>query len=114
MTNIIPLSKLAKGIDKNIFSKDSSVVINKNGTPLGFMFGRDSFIVFLQYIDDQFEIKIKDYKKAFKNPAGELIDLIEEKLKLNPEFVKKLKLTVKDTKQWIPIKDIMKYFHVQS
>ena len=41
MTNIIPLSKLAKGIDKNIFSKDSSVVINKNGTPLGFMFGRD-------------------------------------------------------------------------
>ncbi|OGK56681.1 hypothetical protein A3I50_01750 [Candidatus Roizmanbacteria bacterium RIFCSPLOWO2_02_FULL_37_9] len=64
MTNIIPLSKLAKGIDKNIFSKDSSVVINKNGTPLGFMFGRDSFIVFLQYIDDQFEIKIncKRYK----------------------------------------------------
>lgn len=83
-------------------------MINKTGVPLGFVFGRDSFINFLEYIDSEFEKRVKDQKKAYDNPAGRLIDLIEAKLPLNPKFVKDLKSSVTKTRKsdWISLDEI--------
>lgn len=93
---LVPFSRFAK---KNSTLTDSSVMVDKNGIPLGFVFGRDSFISFLQHIDDEFEKRVHDPKIAFNNPAGRPIDLIEEKLPLNPKFVKNLKQSIKTAKR---------------
>lgn len=92
----------------------TSVVINNDGMPVGFVFGRDAFISFLEKIDEAFETKTGNSKNAYDNPAGNLIDLIEEKTPLNPQFVKDLKKSVSRAKKqnWIPLKDVMQSLHV--
>lgn len=114
MNKLIPFSKIAK--IKNGFSdlSDSKVVMDKKGIPLGFVFGRDAFISFLEHIDEEFEKGVKDPKKAFDNPAGKLIDLIEERLPLNPDFVKELKSSVEEAQktEWISLKQIKSALHV--
>ena len=81
---------------------------------MGFVFGRDSFISFLEHIDSEFEKKVDDPKKAFDNPAGKLIDLIEEKLPLNPKFIKDLRSSIEDAKKnnWIPLEKVAQLLHV--
>ncbi len=96
MNKLVPFSKFSK--NRSSLSA-ASVVVDEKNVPLGFVFGRDSFISFLQHIDDEFEKRIQDPKIAFNNPAGRLIDLIEEKLPLNPKFVKGLKQSIKGTKR---------------
>lgn len=114
MNKLIPFTKFVKKTNKQPFSSNTSVVVDKNGIPLGFVFGRDSFISFLESIDAQFEEKVKDPKKAFDNPAGKLIDMIEEKLTINPDFAKELKKILKNRKKtdWIPIEEVMNVLHV--
>ena len=53
-------------------------------------------------------------KKYFDNPAGKLIDAIEERLPLNIDFVNKLKLTISSTNKsdYISIDEIVKNIHV--
>lgn len=93
MSKLISFKKFSKKASKINYLANTSVVMD-NKVPVGFVFGRDSFISFLQHIDDEFEKKVKDPKKAFNNPAGRLIDLIEERLPLNPRFVKDLKSSI--------------------
>jgi len=114
MNKLIPLAKFSKKASKLSFLSKTSVVIDKKGTPLGFVFGRDSFISFLEHIDSQFEEKVKDSEIAFNNPAGRLIDLIEEKLSPSPRFVKNLKLTLARTKKkdWIPLGEVIRALNV--
>lgn len=99
MTKLVPFTKFAKKTDKFPILSEISVVVNEGGIPLGFVFGRDSFVSFLEHIDEQFEKKVDDPEKAFDNPAGRLIDLIEERLPLNPRFARELKETLKKTKK---------------
>lgn len=112
MNKLIPLSRFSKKADKLISTAQTSVVVDKDGTPVGFVFGRNAFIDFLERIDTEFQNKVKDQKKAYNNPAGLLIDLIEERLPLNPGFVKDLKLSLSRTKSkdWIPLEQIAKVY----
>lgn len=113
MNKLVPLSKFTK-LDKKYFPQDTSIVVNKEGIPVGFVFGRDTFISFLEHIDEQFEDNVKDSKKAFHNPAGKLIDYIEEKLPIKPDFIKDLKMSVKNTKKTdlVSIDEIARVLHV--
>ena len=114
MNKLIPFHQYAKKTDKFSFLSKTSVVVNEKGVPLGFIFGRDSFITFLEHFDSEFEKLVPDPKKAFNNPAGKLIDLIVEKLPLNPDFVRELKLSIKETKKtdWIPMEEVKRFLHV--
>lgn len=114
MVKLIPFTKFADKAGKSKFLSKTSVLVDKKGIPLGFFFGRDSFISFLEYIDAEFEKRVADPKKAFHNPAGIMIDMIEEKLPLNPDFVRDLKLSVAKTKKsdWIPLEEVRRILHV--
>jgi len=114
MNGLIPLSKYSKLGNKFSFLSNTSVVVDKKGTPLGFVFGRDSFISLLEKIDGEFEQKIKNPKDAFNNPAGKLIDLIEENLPVDKEFAADLKEAIATAKKrgWIPFKDILRALNV--
>jgi len=85
----------SKKTKKFPFLSQTSVVMDNKGIPLGFVFGRDAFIAFLETLDETFEKKVKDPEGAFDNPAGNLIDLIEEKIPLKPEFIKDLEDVVR-------------------
>lgn len=116
MNKLVPFTKFSKKGNggKLSFLSNTSVVVDKKGIPLGFVFGRDSFISFLEHIDSEFERKVKDQKKAFDNPAGRLIDLIEERLPVNPNFIRDLKLSLTKTKKsdWIPFEEVIRSLHV--
>ena len=114
MSKLVPLSRLLKKAKDRRYLANTSVVLDNAGHPVGFVFGRDAFITFLQHIDDEFEKNVSDPKKAYHNPAGKLIDLIEEHLSLKPDFVANLKSTVSETKpsDWISLKDLKQALHV--
>lgn len=113
MNKLIPLSNFSKKAGKYLSASQTNVVVDKDGTPLGFVFGRNAFIDFLEKIDTEFQNKVKNPRSAYNNPAGKLIDLIEERLPLNPKFVKDLKVSVQTkNKAWIPLAQIAKSLHV--
>ncbi len=114
MNKLIPFSKFSKKSQSLAVLSKTSVVMDEKNNPVGFVFGRDSFISFLEHIDNAFQEKVKDQKKAFDNPAGKLIDLIEEKLPLNKRFVKDMEKTLKTTKEsdWISIEELNRALHV--
>lgn len=114
MNKLVPFTKFTQPTGKLSFLSKTSVIVDKEGVPLGFVFGRDSFISLCTIIDEEFEKRIKDPKKAFDNPAGRLIDLIEEKLPLNPNFVKDLRSSIAKTKKsdWIPLEQIKRSLNV--
>lgn len=111
---IIPFSQFVRPSGDLASLSNTSVVIDKGGVPLGFVFGRDAFISLCTMLDDEFEKRVSDPKKAYDNPAGKLIDLIEERLPVNPNFTKDLKLSIKNTKKsgWISIEQITRTLHV--
>lgn len=110
---VIPFSKFAKPGNLASLSNTSVIVDGKN-TPLGFVFGRDAFISLCTTLDNEFEKRVADPRKAYDNPAGKLIDLIEEKLPVNPAFAKDLKASIKDAKKsgWIPFEEVIRTLHV--
>lgn len=113
MNKLVPLSRFSKKADKLLSTAQTNVVVDKDGTPLGFVFGRNAFIDFLERIDSEFQDKVKNQKAAYNNPAGQLIDLIEERLPLNPNFVKDLKKSISTRKKdWIPLEQIAKHLNV--
>lgn len=116
MNKLVPFTKFSKKGNggKLPFLSNTSVVVDGKGIPLGFVFGRDSFISLLEYLDSEFERRVEDPKKAFDNPAGRLIDMIEDNLPVNPDFVKDLRSTLKRMRKtdWIPLKDVARSLHV--
>lgn len=114
MNKIIPFSRFIKS-GKGVGSlSNTSVVVDEKNVPLGFVFGRDSFISLCTVLDNEFEKLVTDPKKAYDNPAGRLIDLIEEKLPINPDFTKGLKLSIKNAKKsgWISLEEVIRTLHV--
>lgn len=97
MNKLIPFSKFSKKVTR--IPSGASVLMDERNIPLQFIFGRDAFISFLEYIDSEFEKNIPNPDIAYNNPAGKLIDLIEERLPLNPKFVKDLKESVAKSKK---------------
>ena len=96
MNKLVPFAKFSK---KNTPLSGVSVVVNQKNVPLGFVFGRDSFISLCTVFDEEFEKRVNNPQKAYNNLAGKLIDLIEEKLPINPKFVKDLKTSISDAKK---------------
>jgi len=109
MNKLIPFTKFSKKSKEFPLLSQTSVVMNTKGVPVGFVLGRDAFITFLETLDESFENRVNDPKHAYDNPAGNLIDLIEEKLSVNPDFIKKLKSSVKTTNKqdWIPLEEVL-------
>lgn len=114
MNKVVPFKKFSKKAQEIVPSADTSVVVDGKGIPLGFIFGRDAFISFLEYIDNEFEKNLDDPEKAFNNPAGKLIDLIEEKLPVNPKFVKEIKEARANAKRtgWVSLEEIERSLNV--
>lgn len=114
MNKLIPFSKFSKKAARQAFLFNASVIVDEKNIPLGFVFGRDSFISLCTVIDEEFEKRVKDPKIAYNNPAGRIIDLIEEKLPVNPKFRKKLKDSIKGARKtrWIPLDEITASLHV--
>ena len=67
-----------------------------------------------EHFEKRFEKRFKDPKQAFNNPAGKLIDLIEERLPLNPAFVKDLKTSIFETRKsgWVSLNEISNSLNV--
>lgn len=114
MNKLIPLSKFSRLSDKLSFLSKTSVVVDEKGIPMGFFFGRESFISLLSKIDEQFEQKVASPKEAYNNFAGRLIDLIEEKLPVREEFIKGLKKSIEtaENQGWIPLSELKKSLNV--
>ena len=113
MNKLIPFNKFSKNATAISSFSNTSVVVDEKGIPLGFVFGRDSFVSFLEHIDAEFEKNVTDPKKAFNNPAGKLIDLIEAKLPVSKELVKDLKSSLSKKKtEWVPLEQIIQSLNV--
>lgn len=110
---LIPFKNFSKKAEKLNLS-NTSVVVDEKNTPLGFVFGRESFISLCTVIDTEFEKRISDPRKAFDNPAGKIIDLIEEKLPVNPKFANSLKSSIKNARntRWIPLEEVSRSLNV--
>jgi len=111
MNKLVPLSKFSK---RSFNFPGAFVIVNKKGAPVGYAFGNDAFISLLSRIDDQFESLAKDQDRAHYSIAGKIIDIIEEKLPLNPEFVKDLDESIKEARKegWIPFNQVQKMLNV--
>lgn len=110
---LVPVSRVfPKKNDLADFSA-VSVVVDEHDVPHGFVFGRESFISFLQALDDEFETQSSSEEAAHNNMAGRLIDMIEERLPMKKSFVQDLKRSVKATKNtdWIPFDDVIQSVH---
>ena len=114
MTKLVPFKTIFGRREKITSLSETSVVVDEKGVPLGFVFGRDAFIAFLEHLDTEFEKRVSDPRRAYDNPAGRLIDLIEDKLPLRKEYVEKLRKSMRETKKtdWIPFTDIKRMLHV--
>ncbi len=112
---LVPFKKFSKKISNLASLDDTSVVVDKKGTPLGFVFGRDALISFLEYIDNEFEKNISNPDIAFNNPAGKLIDFIEEKLPVRPKFIRDIKEARAKAKKtgWINFDEIEQSLNVR-
>ena len=104
---IVPLSvfKLSKGAR-------AGIVVDKENVPQLFIFDTFALLDVLSVIDEALLDKLSpnDYYKKSVNPAGWLIDEIESRLPLNPQYVKSLKKAIDEAekKGWVPFSKIKK------
>ncbi len=114
MTKVVPFAKLSRKYSPHVSLDKASVVVDDKGITQGFVFGRDVFISFLEYLDHEFEKRSPDPQKAYDNPAGKLIDAIEENLPLKPTFVDELRRSLSQTKsqKWISLAEIKRILNV--
>ena len=111
---MVSFSKFVKPRGDLASLSNASVIVDKENIPLGFLFGRNSFISLCTVLDDEFEKRASDPERAYDNPAGRIIDLIEEKLPVNANFAKELKFSIKQAKKsgWISLDKIISRLHV--
>ena len=114
MNKLVSFTKAVKLKGNLSLLSDASIVIDDKKRPLGFFFGRDTFISLMTIVDEQFEDQVSDPKKAYDNYAGKIIDLIEQKLQVKKEFVKDLKVSIKEANKegWLPMQEIQKLVNV--
>jgi len=102
---IVPSSvfKLNKG-------SKAGVVVDKEGAPKVFIFDTFALLDVLSKIDEALvdRLSTEEYHNETINPAGWLIDKIEAKLPLNPNFILSLKNSLAEAKKkgWIPFEKI--------
>jgi hypothetical protein len=115
MNKLVPFTKFSNSDlkTKNLLG-NASVVVDKRGVPLGFFFGRDTFVSLLTAIDEQFEKKARNAKEAYDNFAGRIIDLIEEKLPVNPSFIKDMETSITEARKkgWVSLQEVSKTLNI--
>lgn len=114
MNKLVPFHQLSF-VKKDLAPlSNTSVVVDDHGNPLGFFFGRDTFISLMTIIDEQFEKNVTSTKAAYANPAGKIIDLIEQKLPVNPKFTKELEVSLAEARKngWVSFDEVKKALHV--
>lgn len=104
---IVPLSVFNLGK-----SSRAGVVLDKEGTPQLFIFDTFALLDVLSEIDEKLvdRLSTTDYHSKSVNPAGWLIDEIEARLPLNPEYIQSLKDAIDEAnkKGWIPFSKLQK------
>ena len=104
---VVPLSvfKLHKG-------SRAGIILDKHGAPQLFIFDTFALLDVLSKIDEALvdRVSTKEYHSKSVNPAGWLIDEIETRLPLKPEFVQSLKDAVDEAnkKGWVPFSKIQR------
>lgn len=95
---------------EKLMQENAYVITDKQSHPMGFAFGKDAFIQLLEKMDEYYQDMIPDQRKAYTNPAGRLIDQIEEYIPLKEHFIQDVADTAQqtDTQSWIPFKEIIK------
>jgi len=116
-TNIVPQElKTAKllawkklkflGVFKLQRRSKAAVVVDKTGKPKLFLMDTSAFLDMLSAIDAPLLEKLssEEYHSKSVNPAGWLIDEIEARLPLKPEFILSLEKALEESnkKGWIP------------
>lgn len=115
MNKLVSFSKFSnKDLKTKNLLSNASVVIDGRGIPLGFFFGRDTLISLMTAIDEQFEKKARNARDAYDNFAGRVIDLIEEKLPVNPSFVKDMEISINDARKkgWVTLQEVSKTLNI--
>jgi len=108
---LVPWKKI---IPKAVFNLEKSsragVVTDSKGTPQLFVFNTNALLDVLSEIDEALVDKLptKAYYSKKDNPAGWLIDEIESKLPISPQYVISLKQAIDEAnkKGWISFSEI--------
>jgi hypothetical protein len=89
----------------------AAVVATQNGIPQVFVFDTYALLDLLSAVDEALVDKLStaEYHDKSCNPAGWLIDTLESKLPLRPDFVRSLRLAIAEAqkKGWIPFEKIV-------
>lgn len=112
---LVPWNRIAP---KRVFpvkkGSRAGVIVDNKGVPLLFLFDTAAFLDILSEIDEKLVDKLstQDYHSKDSNPAGWLIDTIESKLPLKPEYIQSLKQAISEAKKkgWIPFEEIEQKF----
>ena len=93
-------------------SSRAGIIVDKKGAPQLFVFDTPAFLDILSTIDEALVDRLsdKEYHSKTANPAGYLIDKIEARLPLDPQYVLSLKSAVDEAnkKGWVPFSKILK------
>ena len=88
----------------------AGIVVDREGRPQLFIFDTAALLDVLSRIDEALVDRLppREYHSKEVNPAGWLIDELEEKLPLNPEYIKSLKDAIDEAnkKGWVPFEKI--------
>lgn len=115
MSDLIPFNQFIGTKHKlnRFIPKKGTFVVWAGDVPQGVVFDLDSFISFLGVLDTKFQDLSGDPVAGYNNPAGELIDAIEDRLPLKEEFIERMKKTHGRAKgDWVPWKEVKKHLHV--
>lgn len=88
----------------------AGVVLDRQGAPRLFIFDTPALLDVLSEIDEKLVDRLPsaEYHSKDVNPAGWLIDTIEEKLPVSKDYVDSLKSAIDEAKKkgWIPFEKI--------
>ena len=106
--SVLPIEKTSR----------AGVIVDRNGAPHFFIFDAFALLDVLSAIDDKLvdRLSTEAYHSKTINPAGWLIDHIEERLPLNPVYIQSLRDAITDAqkKGWIPFNVIEQELKLRS
>jgi len=88
----------------------AGVVVDRAGRPQLFIFDTFALLDVLSHIDEALVDRLspEDYHSKKANPAGWLVDVIEAKLPVRPEYIQSLRDAIDEAnkKGWVPFEKI--------
>lgn len=108
---LIPLRKIVPASIFKLGRKSkAAVIVDRKGVPQVFLFDSFALLDLLSKIDEGLVDRLSSeaYHDPSVNLAGWLIDAIEAKLPVHPDFVHSLQKAIAEAKRkgWIPFEDI--------